>query len=113
MAALDLLKLLYAASGLVVVTAYVPQVRSAWQSTTGAHDVSLATWGTWTGTSFVSLLYAHFVTGDIGFTLVSLGNLLGCALVLTCAAYRRVGPRTGSRACGVVLPRERSSASEK
>jgi CBS domain containing-hemolysin-like protein len=90
--ALTLLKLVYAVSGGIVIAAYLPQVRAAWGSVTGAHDVSLTTWSVWTGTSLVSLLYAHFVTGDIGFTLVSVGNLSGCALVTACVIYRRLRP---------------------
>lgn len=83
------LSALYAAFGIVLVAAYLPQLRSVWRSRSGAADVSLCTWGVWCASATVSLLYAHLVSRDLGYTLVSLGNVGGCYAVTGVALLRR------------------------
>jgi hypothetical protein len=80
---------LYALFGVLFVIGYVPQVRAVWRSRNGAADVSLPTWGLWCASSTVSLLYAHFVNGDLHFTLVCLGNVAGCYAVTAVTLLRR------------------------
>ena len=80
---------LYALFGVVFVLGYVPQLRAVWRSRNGAADVSLPTWGLWCASSSVSLLYAHVVSGDRNYTLVCLGNVLGCYAVTAVALRRR------------------------
>ena len=78
---LGLVSALYALFGVVFVAAYVPQWRAVWRSRNGAADVSLGTWGVWCASSTVSLAYAHFVSHDLSYTLVCLGNVAGCYAV--------------------------------
>lgn len=80
---------LYAATGLVIIAAYGPQLRAVWRSRDGARDVSLLTWGFWSASAVVSLLYALLVVGDRGFALVSGGHLAGCLAVLGLTLARR------------------------
>jgi hypothetical protein len=89
---LGLVSVLYTLFGVVFVAAYVPQVRAVWRSRNRAADVSLGTWGLWSASSTVSLLYAHFVAGDPHFALVSLGNAAGCYAVTAVAWVRRRHP---------------------
>jgi hypothetical protein len=86
---LGVVSALYALFGVVFVVGYWPQLRAVWRSRNGAADVSLPTWGLWCASSTVSLLYAHVVTGDLHFTLVSLGNVVGCYAVTTVTVLRR------------------------
>ncbi|HEX3139263.1 MAG TPA: hypothetical protein VHQ87_04370 [Rhizobacter sp.] len=86
---LGLVSALYALFGVVFVAAYVPQLRAIWRSRNGAADVSLGTWGMWSASSTVSLLYAHLVAHDTRFALVSLGNAAGCYAVTAAALLRR------------------------
>ncbi len=86
---LGVVSALYALFGMVFVVGYLPQLRAVWRSRNGAADVSLPTWGLWCASSTVSLLYAHFVNGDIHYTLVSLGNVVGCYAVTIVTVLRR------------------------
>ena len=86
---LGLVSALYAVFGVVFVAAYVPQLLSVWRSRNGAADVSLGTWGLWCASSTVSLLYAHFVSRDLTYTLVCLGNVMGCYAVTGAVWLRR------------------------
>jgi uncharacterized protein with PQ loop repeat len=86
---LGVVSALYALFGVVFVIGYVPQVRAVWKSRNGAADVSLPTWGLWCASSTVSLLYAHFVSGDPNYTLVCIGNVAGCYAVTFVTVLRR------------------------
>ncbi|MET0335162.1 MAG: hypothetical protein ABW190_12890 [Rhizobacter sp.] len=86
-----LVSALYALFGVVFVLGYVPQVRAVWRSRNGAADVSLPTWGLWCASSSVSLMYAHFVSGDLNYTLVCLGNVAGCYAVTGTVLLKRRG----------------------
>jgi hypothetical protein len=85
----DVVSALYALFGGVFVAAYVPQVRAVWRSRNGAADVSLSTWGLWCASSTVSLIYAHVVNHDTRYTLLCLGNVVGCYAVTAVALLRR------------------------
>ena len=85
----DIWSWLYAASGVWIVLAFMPQVRAAWTSRNGARDLALSTWLSWSATSGISLAYAVVVVKDAGFIGVSLGNFLGCASVTAGVLLRR------------------------
>ncbi|MBX3619768.1 MAG: hypothetical protein KF891_07270 [Rhizobacter sp.] len=90
------MSLLYTLFGVVFVLAYVPQVRAVWRSRNRAADVSLGTWGLWSASSTVSLLYAHLVSRDASYAWVCLGNTAGCYAVTGAALLRRrQGPARG------------------
>lgn len=93
---LGLVSTLYAVCGMVFALSYLPQLRAVWRSANGAPDVSLGTWGLWCGTSTVSVLYAHVVSHDLAFSLVSLGNALGCWAVTGLTLWRRHRGRLGA-----------------
>ncbi len=86
---LGLVSALYALFGVVFVAAYVPQLRAVWRSRNGAADVSLGTWGLWCASATVSLLYARLVSHDLSYSLVCLGNVVGCYAVTGVALLRR------------------------
>lgn len=87
---LSVVSALYALFGVLFVVGYVPQVLAVWRSRNGAADVSLPTWALWCASSTVSLLYAHFVSGDPNYTLVCLGNMAGCYAVTSVTVFRRL-----------------------
>lgn len=89
---------LYALFGVVFVAAYVPQVRAVWRSRNRAADVSLPTWCLWSASSTVSLLCAWFVTHDLRFALVCLGNMAGCYAVTGATLLRRHTPARTAQA---------------
>ncbi|MDZ5457578.1 hypothetical protein [Azohydromonas lata] len=86
---LELVSVLYAVFGAVLVAAYIPQLWSVWRSRTGAADVSLLTWSIWSTSATVTLLYAALVARNAEFVLVSTGNLVGCYAVTSLIVYRR------------------------
>ncbi len=83
------LKSLYALNGIVALLMYVPQFVSACRDTTSARSISLLTFGGWGIGSAITVLYAWLSVGDRMFTLVSLGNLLGCGAIFCLVATRR------------------------
>jgi hypothetical protein len=88
---------LYAANGVALLAAYVPQARSVWRSTTGAVDVSLLTWCLWSLASTIAALYAHFVAHDVGYFLLSLGNAAGCHAIAGLTAFKRLRRKPRAR----------------
>jgi len=88
---------LYAANGVALLAAYIPQARSVWRSTAGAVDVSLLTWCLWSIASFVAALYAHFVDCDLEYFLLSLCNAAGCSVIAGLVAVKRMNTRSRVR----------------
>ncbi len=87
---MSLLSALYGLQSLAVGISYAPQMRAVWKSTTGARDISIATWLLWSATSLVSLLYALSVVKDPPFIVVSATSLVGSAVVSALAILRRL-----------------------
>ncbi len=87
---MSLLIALYGLQSLAVGISYAPQMRAVWKSTTGARDISIATWLLWSATSLVSLLYALTVVNDLPFTVVSATSLVGSFAVSVLAILRRI-----------------------
>jgi len=85
-----LITAVYGVSGVCAVAVYVPQIITAWKNRKDPKALSLSTWGLWVGTSSVSVTYAAVVAQDIPYTLISLGNLLGCGSVFIIAMSSRL-----------------------
>ncbi len=84
------LKSLYALNGIVALLMYVPQFVTACRDGAGARSISLLTFGGWGIGSAITVLYAWLSVGDRMFTLVSLGNLIGCGSIFCLVAARRI-----------------------
>lgn len=96
MALAQTISTLYAATGLIIIGSYGPQLWSVWRSRNGARDVSLLTWAGWSASAVVSVLYSSLVVRDRTFTLVCCGHLVGCLAILgTTLARRRAGGAAG------------------
>jgi len=98
MALAQTISTLYAATGLLIIGSYGPQLWSVWRSRNGARDVSLLTWAGWSASAIVSVLYSALVVRDRVFTLVCCGHLLGCFAILGVAAARRRSAGVGANA---------------
>lgn len=88
------LKSLYALNGIVALLMYVPQFVTACRDRNSARSISLLTFGGWGIGSAVTVLYAWLCVSDRLFTLVSLGNLVGCGSIFCIVAARRIFSRT-------------------
>ncbi|WP_374338784.1 hypothetical protein [Leeia sp.] len=91
---------LYSICGIGLLAVYIPQALMIWRDQEGARAVSLWSWGVWTFTSLVTLLYAALVVKDLPWVGVSTGHLIGCATVYGLTLLRRrqferreVGPK--------------------
>jgi uncharacterized protein with PQ loop repeat len=84
------LKSLYAVNGIVALLMYVPQFINAWKDRNSACSISLLTFGGWGIGSAITVLYAWLSVGDRMFTVVSLGNLIGCGAIFCLVATRRL-----------------------
>ncbi len=84
------LKSLYAINGVVALLMYVPQLITACRDRNSAFAISLLTFGGWGIGSAVTVLYAWLCVGDRLFTIVSLGNLVGCGSIFCLVAARRL-----------------------
>jgi uncharacterized protein with PQ loop repeat len=91
---ISFLTTLYTLAGIMVLVGYVPQAVSVWKSRTGARDISLSTWSLWTLTSGVGAIYASLVVGDLPYLALCIGNVAGCAAVVTLIILRRLKPVT-------------------
>lgn len=69
---------------------YLPQIVAVWRDTHGAQTLSLWTWGSWTLSHVCALAYSTLVAKDLPLAIISTINLLGCGLVTTIAARRRL-----------------------
>ena len=87
------------------VLTYVPQVMAVWRCTDGARSVSLLTWGSWTLSHVMAVLYGLLVVVDGFFVAISLVNLVGCAAIAGIAMRRRGQWRRTTRAEGVWVAR--------
>lgn len=84
------LKWLYAVDGSILFLLYLPQIRAVWRDSAGCKAISMTTWSFWTLSSVITAMYAFVVAHDMMFTLMSLANLTGCALVSGITLFRRI-----------------------
>jgi hypothetical protein len=101
---LEVLGVLYGATGLVVVASYALQIRAVWRSEKAA-GVCLPMWLLWFATAFIGMLYAAFVARERGTLWMSSANALGCGLVVAATCWRRRGGARRRRRLAVQLAR--------
>jgi hypothetical protein len=88
----------YAATSLMRVVAYAPQVWLVWRCAEGARSVSLMTWGSAALSHLAATVYGMVVVGDGCFTAIGIGNFVGSvAIVWVAGAQRARRPRLPSR----------------
>lgn len=82
---IELLKLMYAASGVIMVAAYIPNIIEMLKI--DESESSILTWFIWYLSSCVAILYGWFVLHDVIFTMISCGHFLGTGV--SCAIQVR------------------------
>lgn len=88
----------YAATSLVRVAAYAPQVWLVSRCIEGARSVSLLTWGSAALSHLAATLYGMLVAGDSCFTAIGIGNLAGSVAIVWIAGVQRTANRRRSAA---------------
>jgi len=81
--------LTYTVIGPVMSLAYVPQAITVARDTTGAKSISLPTWGLWSFSALVTVLYSGFVVRDWRWCLSASSSLIGCCAVFFLAYHKR------------------------
>jgi hypothetical protein len=71
------------------VFSYVPQIIAVSKDTTPAKGISLLTWSFWVVANLTTGLYATVVLPDMLLAIMSYGNTLGCAIVVSIVIYKR------------------------
>ena len=87
---MDILTVLYSASGLVFGIAFVPQIVRLAKDRSGAASISLSMWLVFAFCSSISLAYACAHNGDVYFIFCSSIGVVGNLTVLFLAALRRI-----------------------
>ncbi len=87
---LNVIKWLYVAFNSVRVFSYIPQIITVAKEKSQAKALSLLTWFFWTGANITTALYAHVILKDDMLTWMSLGNSLGCMIVIGIVIYKRL-----------------------
>ena len=76
---LNVLTVLYGASGIVTFVGFFPTIRDLWRRKKSANA---STYWIWTMTTLLTSLYAIFVLRDLVFSVVISFQLAACAIVL-------------------------------
>ena len=76
---LNVLTVLYGASGIVTFVGFFPTIRDLWRRKKSANA---STYWIWTTTTLLTSLYAIFVLRDLVFSVVISFQLAACAIVL-------------------------------
>jgi uncharacterized protein with PQ loop repeat len=88
--ATDLITWLFVAANTGRVLAYLPQVAAAWNCKTGAASISRMTWGYFAVAHLTGVLYAYYVAHDTRMTLMFLGNLTVCTLLVLIVTWKKM-----------------------
>ncbi len=88
---LEGIALSYAFAGVLCCAAYVPTIRDLYLHNKASANAT--TYGLWSFTAFITLLYGVFVLCDALFTAVSAANLFCCGLILF-LSVRKTGGAT-------------------
>lgn len=84
---IDLIKVLYSLSGLIVVASYIPQIYKLIKDINNAAGLSIYTWFGWSTTSIISVIYGVYVLKDPLFLYFSIANMTGCCVVFSFLLY--------------------------
>ena len=71
------------------VVAYVPQITKAARDRSGAQAISFGTWGLFLFSNVSAVAYALVNKEDWMMAAMFLGNAVGCAAILSIAAWKR------------------------
>lgn len=81
---------LYLSVPVISSVGWVPQVARLVRDPSLGSGMSLPTWGVWSFTGFVSLLYSIMIVGDLPLIVTMLVNALGQILVFAYAVSARI-----------------------
>ena len=94
----------YAATSLMRVAAYAPQVWLVWRCADGARSVSLMTWGSAALSHLAATVYGMVVVGDSCFTAIGIGNFVGSVAIVWVAGAQRAGLLSRRRSAAPAYP---------
>lgn len=80
---------LYTLVFFIGLAGYLPQIIQLIRSRSYAEGISLVTWGIWSSTWVISLLYGYLCLADARFCLVAATNLLGNLTIISIVYYNR------------------------
>ena len=88
-----LLTTLYLFFNTFCLLAYIPQIRLYFQSRAAREGLALSTWSIWLFGAFIEFLYA-MQSQNIPWSLMALGHVLACAVVVWCGVMDRLKTRS-------------------
>ena len=68
---------------------YIPQIINLWNMQSDGRDLSLSTWGIWSVTSIITLLYSYYDIKDFQLCLTAGINLLCISIIMALTIYKR------------------------
>ncbi|MDD9912069.1 MAG: hypothetical protein OXR68_01630 [Alphaproteobacteria bacterium] len=80
---------LYSFSSLVTIAAYFPQIWTLVTATGRSEALSISSWGLWSYTGAVNLLYAVYVVKDLLLSIVALASEAAILITLALILYNR------------------------
>lgn len=86
---LQLLTACYAVCNAMRLLFYVPQMVAVVRDPSGAHAISLVTWGFWSFSHAVTAVYCHAVANDLLLAGMMWGNAAGCFAVVGLTVMKR------------------------
>ena len=86
---MDTLSILYSLNGLIIGTAFLPQIVTLMKDRSGAVSTSISSWLIFTIVSVISLAYGMAKLHDALFIYCSAVSVLGNGAILILSIYRR------------------------
>lgn len=109
MSVVNFLPHLYSAMGLIMILAYIPQIRTLIKGQGDCHDLSLTTWWIWTVGYSVNSAYGWLILADWRYTFFCVVTLVLCAVITGLIHYRRKAGLPGIRKIRAIFPARRWS----
>lgn len=86
---MDVITMLYSVTGLITLSAFIPQLVALLKDKTASVSLNLSTWGLFSTSSMITLMYACSHNGDTHFIVCSAIGAAGNASILFTAIFRR------------------------
>lgn len=109
MSLVSFLPYIYSVMGLIMISAYIPQIRTLLKGRGDCRDLSLTTWWIWTVGSVVNSAYGWWVLADFRYTFFCVVTLILCAVITGLIHYRRRVGLPGLRKIRAIFPARRWS----
>jgi hypothetical protein len=76
---LNILAVAYLSTGIIAVIGFWPTIKDLYHK---KHSANITTYILWTFVSVIGVLYGLFILKDLLYIIVSMLNLIGCAIIL-------------------------------